>query len=65
FYYDGKTLTLYGKLENYYASVKAPGTIREMLDFAETKYGLEWPLADLLAPESLAQNVKSGIYLGK
>lgn len=65
FYYDGKTLTLYAKPLNYYASVKAPETIKEMLDFAETKYGLEWPLADLLAPESLARNVKSGMDLGK
>jgi Predicted periplasmic protein len=65
FYYDGRTLTVYGKLVNYYASVKAPKTIKEMLAFAESKYGLEWPLADLLAPESLAANVKSGFYLGK
>lgn len=65
FYYDGRTLTVYGKLVNYYASVSAPKTIKEMLVFAETKYGLEWPLADLLAPESLADNVKSGFYVGK
>lgn len=65
FYYDGKTLTLYAKPLNYYASVKAPATIKEMLDFAETKYGLEWPLADLLAPESLMANIKSGMDLGK
>jgi len=65
FYYDGRTLTVYGKLVNYYASVKAPKTIKEMLVFAETKYGLEWPLADLLAPESLSENVKSAFYVGK
>ena len=56
---------MYGKLVNYYASVKAPETIKEMLVFAETKYGLEWPLADLLAPESLSKNVKSAFYVGK
>jgi hypothetical protein len=65
FYYDGKTLTVYGKVVNYYASVSAPKTIKEMLAFAESKYGLEWPLADLLAPESLAENVKSAFSVGQ
>jgi hypothetical protein len=65
FYYDGKTLTVYGKVVNYYASVSAPKTIKEMLAFAESKYGLEWPLADLLAPESLAENVKSAFSVAR
>lgn len=64
FYYDGRTLTLYAKKPNYYASVKVPDTISKMLEFAESKYGLELPLLDLLAPEALAKNVKSGISLG-
>lgn len=65
FYYDGRTLSLYAKRENYYASVKVPGTIKEMLAFTEKKYGLEWPLVDLLNPESLAQNVRSGFVVGE
>ncbi|WP_313950177.1 DUF2092 domain-containing protein [Accumulibacter sp.] len=65
FYYDGQSLALYGKAANYYASVAAPDTIIKVLAFAETKYGMALPVADLLAPESLAENVKSGTYLGK
>ena len=35
FFYDGKTLTLYGQRVQYYASVPAPPTIRETLAMAE------------------------------
>jgi uncharacterized protein DUF2092 len=47
FFYDGKTLTLYGQRVHYYASIPAPPTIRETLTVAAQKYGLEVPLADL------------------
>lgn len=47
FFYDGKTLTLYGARLNYYASTAAPPTIREMLDLADQRYGLTIPLEDL------------------
>lgn len=45
--YDGKTLTLFSPELGYYASVEAPGTIRETLDAAADKYGLHVPLQDL------------------
>jgi hypothetical protein len=47
FFYDGKTLTLYGQRVHYYASIPTPPTIRETLTVAAQKYGLEVPLADL------------------
>jgi hypothetical protein len=47
FFYDGKTLTMYGPKIGYYASVPAPATIAETLDMAYERYGLEVPLADL------------------
>ncbi|MFA9439083.1 DUF2092 domain-containing protein [Uliginosibacterium sp. sgz301328] len=46
-YYDGKTFTLYGTQHNYYASVPAPPTIRQLVDDLATKYGIQTPLADL------------------
>ena len=45
--YDGKTLTLVSPELGYYASVEAPGTIRETMDAAADPYGLHIPLQDL------------------
>ena len=47
FYYDGKTLTMYGPKIGYYGSVPAPATIAETLEMAYERYGIEVPLADL------------------
>jgi len=49
FYYDGKTLTMYGPKIGYYGSVPAPATIGETLEMAYERYGIEVPLADLFA----------------
>lgn len=46
-FYDGKTLTVYGPRNKYYASVEAPPTIAELLSNAADRYGIELPLADL------------------
>jgi hypothetical protein len=46
-YYDGKTLTLYAPRRNLYAAVPAPPTIRETVDLADERFGLDLPLADL------------------
>ena len=47
FFYDGKTLTMYGPKIGYYASVPAPSTIGRMLAMASEDYDIEVPLADL------------------
>jgi hypothetical protein len=49
FIFDGKTMTLYGDRTGYYATVPAPGTIKELLAAANEKYDLKMPLADLFA----------------
>jgi hypothetical protein len=46
-YYDGKTLTMDAPSLGLYASADAPPTIKETLEMAQEKYGLEVPLADL------------------
>jgi hypothetical protein len=45
--YDGKTLTIVSKGEKYYAQVKAPPSIREMLAAAAADFAVEIPIADL------------------
>jgi hypothetical protein len=46
-FYDGKTLTIYGPANHYYASVAAPATTYLTLRAVADRYGLETPLMDL------------------
>jgi hypothetical protein len=46
-YYDGKTVTIFGEKLGYYGAFPAPATIGETVELAASKYGLEFPLADL------------------
>ena len=65
--YDGKSLVVYGVTQKQYASVPAPGKIDEMLDVAESRMGVDFPLANLLSdnPEkSLLSGVTSGGQVG-
>jgi hypothetical protein len=67
FYYDGKTLTLYHKDRNYYATVEAPPTIDEMIDFAREYLDVYAPGSDLIyknAYSILTEDVISGFYVG-
>lgn len=67
-YYDGKNVTLYAPQQNFYAVFAAPPTIRETLELASEKYGLEIPLADMAAwgtDAELEARVVSAFPLGK
>jgi hypothetical protein len=66
-YYDGKTVTQLAPRMNYYATVPAPGTVRETLKAAAAKYDLDVPLADLFywgTDQSGIDAIKSAIYVG-
>lgn len=66
-YYDGKTLTVYGKVGNAYKQVALAGTIDQALDAIRQKLSLDAGAADLLYadPESgLLTNVQSGSDYG-
>jgi hypothetical protein len=45
--YDGKTFTLFGKVIQYYATVPAPPTIKELALTFPDKYDISIPLEDL------------------
>ena len=49
FFYDGKTFTIYGNTNKFYASVPAPATIHELLDVAEERYDIDLPFRDLFS----------------
>jgi hypothetical protein len=68
FYYDGKSLTLVNLDENVFATVAAPGTLEEMLDFARTRLDIVAPASDLIyknAHEILMDGVTDGLVVGK
>lgn len=67
FYYDGKSLTLYMMDQNYYATVEAPPTIEEAIDFAREYLDVFAPAGDLIYRNSydiLMEDVLSGFYVG-
>jgi hypothetical protein len=66
-FYDGRTITLFGRNVNYYATMDAPSTLEAALDFARERFGLVAPGADLVFRNSydiLTENVNSGYYVG-
>ena len=68
-YFDGQTLTLYGKSVNYYATMKASETIDidTGLDFAREEVGVIAPASDLFyrnAYSGLMEDVESGMVVG-
>jgi len=67
-YYNGKTLTLYDMDSKVYATVAAPATIDEAIDFARNYLDLYAPGGDLIyadAYTTLMEDVVSGIYIGQ
>jgi len=66
-YYDGKSITLYGKKHDYFATMEAPNNIESAFDKAETNFGLVAPGSDLIFKNSsdvLLDGVISGSYIG-
>lgn len=58
-YYDGKTVSVVVPSASLYATAPAPPTIREMLQQAEDRHGIEVPLADLFQWSSNPASAKA------
>ena len=68
YFYDGKTLTLYNPDQKYYATLDAPPTLEQALDFARDTLDVVAPASDLLyrdAYEMLMQDTTVGFVVGK
>ncbi|MFA5110246.1 MAG: DUF2092 domain-containing protein [Desulfobaccales bacterium] len=66
-FYDGKTLTLYNKEKNLYATAPMPPTIDAALAKASQDFDLQVVLADLIcgdAYELMTKNVGRSLYVG-
>ena len=67
FFFDGKSVTLFNKDKNVYATLKAPGEIQSALEYAQSAFEINAPLSDLIyrsAYRVLTANVHSGHYVG-
>jgi hypothetical protein len=68
FFLDGKTITLYDKPHNVYATMTIPAGIDAAMDKAAKEYGLRVALADLTSENAftLAMNgTKNALYVGQ
>ena len=68
FFYDGETLTLHNPSDGVYATLPAPETVEELLDFARESLGIIIPASDLMYRNAFAammQDVTSAVVIGK
>jgi hypothetical protein len=66
-YYDGKTITLLNRVQNFYGSIPAPPSLDEALDLASERFGITMPLEDLMVSDpyhNAIRKVVSGTDLG-
>ena len=67
-WYDGKSLTVLGRMDNLYGAIVVPDTIDKVLDTASDKFGIDFPLEDVLVGDldaSAMPGIKGGAYFGK
>lgn len=67
-YYDGEQMSLMGQRKHMYATVAAPATLDDTIDFARKRFDIDAPGADLLFSKPygiLVEDVVSGMYVGR
>jgi hypothetical protein len=66
--YDGKTVTLWTPAQKYYSTVQFDGTIGELINRLEDRYGVELPLEDLFrwgTPAAPLDKMESAMNAGQ
>ena len=66
-FYDGKNFTLYAPQDQFFVTVPAAPTLKEVLNTVETKYGIAFPLVDLFhwgEDDSMTNDIKEAIRVG-
>jgi len=68
YYYNGKSITLYGKGIGYYATIEeAPDTVTAAFDYTADQFGLDAPFADFFARDLhkvIMEEANAAAYLG-
>jgi hypothetical protein len=68
FYIDGKTMTLYDKNHNVYATLEVPPDLESALEKAHREFGIRVALSDLASPklwEIMKEHIKHSLYVGE
>jgi hypothetical protein len=68
FYIDGKTVTLYDKGHNVYATLEVPPYLEGALEKAHREFGIRVSLSDLASPdlwELMKKHIKHSLYVGE
>jgi hypothetical protein len=66
-FYDGKIFTIFQPALGYYGQFNAPPTLKDLVDVAEQRYGIDMPLADLFrwgSAESRTGEIRSATKVG-
>ena len=66
--YDGKTVALYTPAQKYYATVEFDGTIGDLINRLEERYGMQLPLDDLFrlgTPAAQFDKIESAMNAGQ
>jgi hypothetical protein len=67
-YFDGKTVSIFGKSIDGYAQFEAPGTVNQLIEALRAGHGIALPGADLLLSNSydvLVAGVKESKHIGR
>ena len=67
-FYDGKSLVLFTPAQHYYSKVEFSGTLGELVQGMQDRYGLEMPLSDLFVwgtPAAPLDNIESAMNAGQ
>jgi hypothetical protein len=67
-WYNGEQLAYYFREEHNYGILQVPGTIMEMIDSVNRKYGIQFPAADFFYPsftDDLLRDADELKYLGR
>lgn len=67
YYYDGKQFTVYAPRMGYYGSIPASGSLADLVDTAQGKFGIDLPLSDLFTWGTEAgqlDDITSATYVG-
>ncbi|MBF0503215.1 MAG: DUF2092 domain-containing protein [Candidatus Riflebacteria bacterium] len=66
-YYDGKSIILLDRVNNFYGTITAPASMDEALDIASERFGVTIPLEDFIVSDSYQNAIReltSGTDLG-
>jgi hypothetical protein len=66
--YDGKTVTLFTPAQKYYSTVECTGTLGELVNRLEERYGVQIPLSDLFlwgTPAAPLDKIESAMNAGQ